>query len=110
MGEDDREQTRRAILLVVSRIPPGRVATYGQVALLAGLPGRARLVGHVLSRLPRSSLLPWHRVVNATGRSSLPGAAGERQRRLLARENVEMRDGRVSLSRHIWTPVPSRPV
>lgn len=55
------------IYSVVARIPRGRVATYGQVARLAGLPGRARLVGYALSALTEGSRVPWHRVVNAKG-------------------------------------------
>lgn len=98
----ERELARQAILLVVSRIPQGRVATYGQVAALAGLPGRARLVGHILSRLPRGSTLPWHRVLNASGKSSLAPAAARRQWRLLDAENVPCVAGRVTLSRFRW--------
>ena len=60
----------RRIYSVVSRIPRGRVATYGQVARLAGLPGQARLVGYALSALDDRSGVPWHRVVNAEGRIS----------------------------------------
>jgi methylated-DNA-protein-cysteine methyltransferase-like protein len=89
---------------VVANIPAGTVATYGQVAALAGLPRRARLVGQVLAALPSGSRLPWHRVVNAQGRSSLPGAAGERQRELLREEGVVLTQGRVRLARYRWTP------
>ena len=95
---------RERVWQVVASIPAGTVATYGQVAALAGLPRGARLVGQVLAALPSGSRLPWHRVVNAQGRSSLPGAAGERQRDLLREEGVEMADGRVSLPRFRWTP------
>jgi methylated-DNA-protein-cysteine methyltransferase related protein len=55
------------IYSVVARIPRGRVATYGQIARLAGLPGRARLVGYALAALTEGSRIPWHRVVNAKG-------------------------------------------
>lgn len=58
------------IYSVVARIPRGRVATYGQVARLAGLAGHARLVGYALSALKEGSRIPWHRVVNARGRIS----------------------------------------
>lgn len=51
---------------VVASIPSGRVASYGQVATLAGLPGYARFVGTTLGKLPRDTTLPWHRVVNAS--------------------------------------------
>ena len=68
-------ENQERIWHIVARIPSGRVATYGQVAELAGLPGRARLVGHTLSRLPADTGLPWHRVVNSQGRLSFPPAA-----------------------------------
>ena len=55
---------------VVSRIPRGRVATYGQVARLSGAPEHARLVGYALASLPEGSAIPWHRVVNARGEVS----------------------------------------
>nr|WP_245635135.1 MGMT family protein [Marinobacterium profundum] len=89
---------------VVARIPPGRVCSYGQVAELAGLPRRARLVGRILSRLPQGSRLPWHRVVNARGELSLPqGSAGElRQRSLLETEGVCFLRGRISLALYRW--------
>ena len=89
---------------VVSSIPPGSVATYGQIAELAGEPRRARHVGRVLGSLPHGSRLPWHRVVNASGRSSLPGAAGEEQRRRLRDEGVRFKQSALSLSRYRWEP------
>ena len=77
------------------RIPRGSVATYGQVAVAAGLPGRARQVGYALHALPDGSPVPWQRVVNARGQISLStlGGAAERQRRLLQAEGIEF-DGR----------------
>lgn len=100
MGDAPPEQIWR----VIASIPRGRVATYGQVAELAGLPRGARLVGRVLAKLPSRSRLPWHRVVNASGKVSLPGAAGTRQRELLNGEGVDTTDGRVDLRRHHWRP------
>jgi methylated-DNA-protein-cysteine methyltransferase-like protein len=58
------------IYAVVCQIPYGQVATYGQVADLANLPGRARLVGYALYRVPADSEIPWHRVINAKGEIS----------------------------------------
>src|SRR5215510_15651419 len=63
--------THARILAVVRRIPRGRVATYGQVAALAGLAGRPRLAGYALHALPAGTPLPWHRVLGAGGRLSL---------------------------------------
>ena len=95
-----RMRRARAIWTAVERIPPGRVASYGEVAAMAGLPGRARLVGKLLGQLPPNSEVPWHRVVNAQGKISLQGRAALRQRRLLEAEGVEFSDaGRISLRR-----------
>ena len=66
------DQDLQAIYLVIHSIPKGKVAAYGQVALAAGLPGNARMVGKILSRLPEGSKIPWHRVVNAAGKISFP--------------------------------------
>ena len=87
---------------VVADIPPGTVASYGQVAELAGLPGAARRVGRSLARLPAETRLPWHRVVNAAGGISLPGAAGHRQRERLRDEGVAFEGDRVNLRRCRW--------
>ncbi|UFS72346.1 MGMT family protein [Geomonas sp. RF6] len=99
-----------AIYRVVSLIPPGRVATYGQVAGLAGMPGRARLVGYALRSLPNQSGVPWHRVVNAAGRISLRadgGAEDEFQRVRLEAEGIAFeRDGRIPLEVFLWHPDP----
>ncbi|HJR35518.1 MAG TPA: MGMT family protein, partial [Gemmatimonadales bacterium] len=65
------------IYAVVRRIPRGKVATYGQVARLARLPGRARQVGYAMHALPSGTTVPWQRVVNAQGKVSrrrVPGA------------------------------------
>lgn len=95
------------IYAVVRRIPRGRVATYGQVARLAGRPGHARQVGYALHALPASSRVPWQRVVNARGRVSTRAEPGcdVLQRRLLEGEGVAFRpDGRIDLERHGWQP------
>jgi methylated-DNA-protein-cysteine methyltransferase-like protein len=90
----------------VRRIPPGRVATYGQVAAEAGLPGRARQVGYAMAALPNGSDVPWHRVVNAKGEISRRsgGAAFEQiQRGLLEAEGVRFNaHGRVDLDECRW--------
>jgi methylated-DNA-protein-cysteine methyltransferase-like protein len=99
--------TYRRIYEIVSRIPRGRVATYGQVASLARLPRQARLVGYALSALPPSSRLPWFRVVNARGMIS-PRSGGlghdERQARLLVREGVRLVNGTIPLDHFRWRP------
>lgn len=96
------------IYVVVRRIPRGRVATYGQVAALAGLPRQPRLVGYAMHALPNGTMLPWHRVINAQGRVSPRSGDGDgslTQRVLLEREGVRFdASGRVSLARQGWKP------
>jgi methylated-DNA-protein-cysteine methyltransferase related protein len=98
---------QRRIYAVVSRIPSGHVATYGQVASLAGLPRRARLVGHALRVVPEGIDIPWHRVVNAQGKISLRGDAlghEDLQAALLRREGVRFTGAAISLARYRWQP------
>lgn len=92
------------ILAVVAEIPYGRVASYGQVARLAGLPQHARLVGYVLKRLDASSDLPWHRVLNSQGKICTQGLHhGEnRQCHLLRQEGVVVEKQRVDLKKYAW--------
>ena len=102
------KDTYPRIYAVVSRIPRGRVATYGQVARLAGMPGQARLVGYALAALPDRSTLAWHRVVNAKGEVSKrrDGSPMDRLQRLrLRRERVAFDNrGRIALDRFRWRP------
>lgn len=97
---------RERIYAVIRRIPAGRVATYGQVAALAGMRGQARLVGYALAALDVDSCVPWHRVVNARGAISLPAAGHPAmiQRARLRAEGIEFRNGRLSLERYQWHP------
>lgn len=95
--DDDRIQRIRA---TIDSIPCGRVVTYGQVAVLAGLPGRARLVGKTLRELEAGTRLPWHRVIGADGRLHTGGESAVRQAARLRAEGVEVDTrGRVSLPR-----------
>lgn len=95
-----------AICAVIRRIPRGWVATYGQVATMAGMPRRARLVGRILQRLDPATRIPWHRVVNAKGEVSysLSRNGGDiLQRRLLEKEGLEFDDkNRLDLERCRW--------
>jgi methylated-DNA-protein-cysteine methyltransferase related protein len=95
------------IYAIVRRIPEGRVATYGQVAALAGLKGHARQVGYALHALPDETAVPWHRVVNASGGISFRSMPGGElvQRGLLEREGIRLDPrGRVPLARVRWVP------
>ncbi|GFO59270.1 methyltransferase [Geomonas silvestris] len=94
------------IYRVVQLIPEGKVATYGQVARLAGFPGQARQVGYALAALHGELPVPWHRVVNAQGRISCrseDGVPDPLQRVRLEHEGVRFdRLGRISLERYQW--------
>jgi methylated-DNA-protein-cysteine methyltransferase-like protein len=100
------DEAAAAICAVIRRIPKGWVATYGQVAAMAGLSRRARLVGYVLQHLDPATKIPWHRVVNAKGEVSysLSRNGGDAlQRRLLEKEGVEFDDrNRFNLERFRW--------
>ena len=92
------------IYSVVRRIPRGRVATYGQIARLAGMPGHARQVGYALNALTEGGV-PWHRVINARGEVSKRSEPGDEriQRELLEAEGVRFnRRGRLALDRYGW--------
>ncbi len=101
--------TYDAIYAVVRQIPDGQVATYGQVAALANLPGQARLVGYALYRVDMTtSDIPWQRVVNAKGEISIsPWRHGtdHLQRSRLEQEGVEFdAANKISLRRYQWRP------
>jgi methylated-DNA-protein-cysteine methyltransferase-like protein len=90
----------------VARIPAGRVATYGQIARLAGLGKRARMVGYALHRTPDHYDIPWHRVINAQGRISFPPDSEQyrRQRDRLTAEDIPFTGERVDLAVYRWRP------
>ncbi len=96
------------IYAVVRRIPTGRVATYGQVAALAGLPHAPRVAGYALRALPEATPLPWHRVLAAGGKLSLTRLSPEggiTQRLRLSREGVTFdARGCVRMDEHQWRP------
>ncbi len=100
------EPRRRVIYDVIARIPKGRVATYGQIASLAGMSGRARQVGYALAATPEELDLPWQRVINAQGRIS-PRAHTkfhQLQRLLLEEEGIVFAGDRIDLGRFGWEP------
>lgn len=98
------EEAYPKMIAVVRKIPRGQVASYAQIARLAGFPGRARMVGRALADAGGAARLPWHRVLNAQGRIALPKSSQaylEQQSRLIA-EGVLFDGDRVSLSRYGW--------
>jgi methylated-DNA-protein-cysteine methyltransferase-like protein len=92
-----------AILRTIAAIPRGRVASYGEIAMRAGLPGRARLVGRVLADYSDRKL-PWQRVLRSDGRIAFPpGSRGHREQRTrLIEEGVTVNRGRVDIKRFGW--------
>lgn len=90
------------IWAVVSQIPTGRVATYADIARMAGIPGGARQAGRAMRFCPPELALPWHRVIAAGGRIALSGEQGREQRRRLERESVPFAGARVRLERCRW--------
>jgi len=96
------------IYAIVRQIPIGKVATYGQVAELAELYGKARLVGYALYRVDKDSDIPWHRVINAKGEvseSSLRLGSDHVQRSLLEAEGIQFSpEGKIDLREYLWRP------
>ena len=91
----------KAVWHVVNGIPRGHVLTYGEVARLAGMSRAARRVSQAMRRAPRGMKLPWHRVINAQGKISIPedSPSHQRQKDLLEREGVVFLNGRIDLER-----------
>ena len=97
---ESRHNTQERVWHIVYQIPKGQVATYGQIARMAGIPQHSRLIGRILSGLPPSTRLPWHRVINSQGKITNP-AKGRQQARL-EKEGVTLINGRVSLKAYGW--------
>ena len=99
------DELARQILQVVALIPYGKVASYGQIAKLAGLPKHARLVGYVLKHLDSEAEIPWHRVINSQGKISLSKLddQGENiQRVKLLAEGVMVIGDKINLKQYQW--------
>lgn len=97
--------TFEKIYEVVKQIPSGKVATYGQIAALAGNPRMSRIVGYALHVNPNPDEIPCFRVVNRFGETSGSFAFGgpDEQRRLLELDGIEFKsDGRIDLKKYIW--------
>jgi len=101
------EIRRTALYLTLHQVPEGKVVSYGELAAMAGLGRAARWVGRTLSQLPHDTTLPWHRVLGAGGRISLPAgtASGDEQRARLRAEGVTVSNNRVDIQRHGWRPI-----
>lgn len=104
MTQTSSQELARLILQVVTLIPYGKVATYGQIAKMAGLPKHARLVGRVLQQV-EDGYLPWHRVINSQGKISLSklDAQGDNLQVVkLQAENIAVVAGKVNLKLYQW--------
>jgi methylated-DNA-protein-cysteine methyltransferase-like protein len=102
---DDENELHRQILEVIALIPYGKVATYVQIAQLAGLPKHARLVGYVLKHIDAESQIPWFRVINSQGKLSVSriNDLGQNiQQDLLEREGVYILNGKINLKKFRW--------
>ncbi len=97
---------KHAIYYVIAGVPHGKVATYGQIAELAGLGRGARQVGRALKNLPPDSELPWHRIVNSRGAISLPPTSDgfKLQKEKLQQEGIVFKKDRIDLKIHGWNP------
>ena len=102
----DQEHITDLIKNLIKRIPSGRVATYGQIAFLAGFPGSTRRVVWILHSCSEKDNLPWHRVVSQKGTISLkPNAGFEKQKRLLEQEGIIFNEqNQIDLNRFLWDP------
>jgi methylated-DNA-protein-cysteine methyltransferase-like protein len=102
----DRADVYAQIWKAVAEIPYGQVSTYGRIAALAGYDRQARMVGYALHSLPAGSDLPWHRVINAAGRISLPtdSDAYREQRQRLLSEGIRFKGDKVDLAHYAWQP------
>ena len=102
----DRQTRLARIYETIRDIPRGSVASYGQIAEIAGIPRGARQVGWALKHLPRGQTVPWHRVITASGRIAFePGSTRfEKQKKLLVEENIAVIAGRVDMRKYRWQP------
>ena len=94
------------IWATVAGIPKGSVASYGQIAEIAGIPRGARQVGYALRKLPADSDVPWHRVIQSSGRIAFEkgSRAYNRQSRRLIMEDVAILEGRIDMQKYRWQP------
>jgi methylated-DNA-protein-cysteine methyltransferase-like protein len=100
----DFSNNKIAIYTALRSVPAGKVVTYGQLAKMAGLPGAARLAGTLLCQLPENTDLPWHRVINAQGKLSMPeNSPGYlEQVKRLKNEGVSVNNGKIKLKQFQW--------
>jgi len=100
------QQKAAQIWNTVIKVPYGKVASYGLIADLAGLPGRARLVGTIMQYAPAEMNLPWYRILKSNGHLAFPGGSqmARRQTDLLREEGIIVVNNRVNLKHFLWQP------
>ena len=98
--------SKQRVYAILASVPLGKVVTYGQLAELAGLARAARQMGQLLHRLPKDTDLPWHRVVNASGKISLPenSPGHSLQRVRLEEEGIVFHNNKIRLKEFQWQP------
>ena len=94
---------------LVKQIPRGRVLSYGALAKVLRLKGGARSAGRAMSATPQGNGIPWHRVLNATGKIVIREPYAGLQRKLLESEGIEVIENRVKMKNYLWTPSPKSP-
>ena len=100
------EKRNERIWATICDIPQGSVASYGQIAEIAGIPRGARQVGYALRHLPQGYDVPWHRVITASGKIafSIGSDSFNEQSKRLSMENVAIRNGRIDMKKYRWQP------
>src|SRR5437016_3990835 len=105
---NDRKKTWAPVYAFVKRIPRGRVITYGGLAKALRLRGGARSAGRAMAASPSGKGVPWHRVVGYGGKLLIREPYASLQRKLLESEGVTLRESRVDIKKHVWTPPTSK--
>jgi methylated-DNA-protein-cysteine methyltransferase related protein len=105
-GSSELEKRMQRIWTTVCDIPAGKVASYGQIAEIAGVPRGARQVGYALKHVPDDLEIPWHRVIRSSGRLAFDdnSRAFKRQVKRLSMEDVPVLKGRVNMRKYRWEP------
>src|SRR5205823_1301265 len=105
----EKEMSWAPVFAFVRRIPRGRVITYGGLAKALRLRGGARSAGRAMAASPSGKGIPWHRVVGYGGKLLIREPYASLQRKLLESEGVTLRESRVDIKKHVWTPAKNKP-
>jgi len=105
----EKEMSWAPVYAFVKRIPRGRVITYGGLAKALRLRGGARSAGRAMAASPSGKGVPWHRVVGFGGKLLIREPYASLQRKLLESEGVTLRESRVDIKKHVWTPTKDKP-